>query len=260
MLEQTLKDASADAVETSSASSTAARGARELLATTLAQDDRATGFATVVVADDHPLFVEAVRFALSRHRIDVVGCTGRGDEVVSLIECLEPDVLLLDLAMPGMDGLDCLKQLAERRPAMKVIVLSADDRPEIVERALELGALCFVGKSVEADDLARVILLVSDGSPVVISRGIRAGTPARPTPARVAPLEPATTLTKREREILALVAEGRTNSEVARTLWVTEQTVKFHLSNIYRKLDVQNRTQAAAKARHLGISELPLSA
>ncbi len=258
-MSSTSRDRASDSSNGAASAGSASRAARDILETTFGPPAGAQAVATAVIADDHPLFVEAMRIALSCYGIEAIGSTGRGDEVVPLVEELAPDLVLLDLGMPGMSGLECLPLLGERCPETKVIVVSADDREETVDLALRSGASCFIAKSVKSDDLARAILLVSDNSPVVISR-IRTPTLEQAAVVTAASLDCRPELTKREHEILALVAEGRTNSEVARTLWVTEQTVKFHLSNIFRKLDVANRTQAAAKARQLGLGELETTA
>lgn len=203
----------------------------------------------VVLADDHPLFLEGLEAALEREGLEIVGLAGSGQEVLEIASQVEPDVVLLDVAMPGMDGIECLGELRGRFPAVKVVMLSGSDDNEVVDRCLEAGALCFVGKSVEPADIARALRAVCGGIDVRyqsvggsvaprVEREVSSGTEL---------------LTPREREILRLVAEGGSNAELGRRLWVTEQTVKFHLSNIYRKLGVSNRTQAARRGWELGL-------
>jgi DNA-binding NarL/FixJ family response regulator len=184
--------------------------------------------------------------------LDVVGTTGDGAEVVDLVEATHPDVLLLDLGLPRKSGFDCLRELRERAPQVKVIVLSGSDDPASIDQALELGAICFIGKRVEPADLAATVRMAATDQPIY-RRGSSGAPPRRRAAAETA-LD-AAELTRREKEILRLVSEGHSNAKLAKMLWVTEQTVKFHLSNIYRKLDVENRTQAAAKARHLGFTD-----
>jgi DNA-binding NarL/FixJ family response regulator len=210
--------------------------------------------ARVVVADDHPLFVEALRAVLEQDGIEILGSTGRGDDVVRLVAETSPDVLLLDLAMPRRDGLECLAEIRQRFPEVEVIVVSADDRPDVIECALGLGAVCFVGKTIAPEELTHAIRVVADrSSSVIYAASSAAARQQEKAAGPPAPASPEYGLTKREREILSLVVEGHSNAELARMLWVTEQTVKFHLSNIYRKLSVANRTQAAAKARGLAL-------
>jgi DNA-binding NarL/FixJ family response regulator len=203
----------------------------------------------VVLVDDHPLFVEALRAAVERAGIEVAGTASRGDELMDLMESVEADAVLLDLAMPGLDGYECLAQLRERHPAVRVIVVSATDDEENIRRALDSGAVCFVGKATDPNDLAGAVhVLLSDSIHLEVPRG------ARPGPRNAARNGGgAGLLTPRELEILRLASDGLSNSEMAKQLWVTDQTIKFHLSNIYRKLEVSNRTGASRWAREHGL-------
>jgi DNA-binding NarL/FixJ family response regulator len=203
----------------------------------------------VVLADDHPLYLEALRTALQDREIDVVGTASRGDEVVGLVAELAPDAVLLDLEMPGMNGLSCLAELRARWPELKVLILSGHDGSANIERALASGAACFVAKTADIGDVTHALRMVTE------SRTVHFAPPASTLRVVETPDPEPEQLTRREREILALTAEGLSNSQLARKLWVTEQTVKFHLSNIYRKLEVANRTQAAARARQLRLIE-----
>lgn len=203
--------------------------------------------ANVILADDHPLFLEALREAVERAGITVVGAVTRGDELIELASrTKELDAVLLDLSMPGYDGFRCLELLRATKPKAALIVVSASDDEGDIQRALDLGAVCFVGKATNPEDMAgalHVLLLDSVHLPPSRQNG-------RPVSAVS---ETAARLTRREVEILRLAAEGRSNSEIAGSLWVTEQTVKFHLSNIYRKLGVSNRTGASRWAQQNGL-------
>jgi DNA-binding NarL/FixJ family response regulator len=203
----------------------------------------------VVLADDHPLYLEALRTALRDREIDVVGTAGRGDEVVGLVAELAPDAVLLDLEMPGMNGISCLAELRARWPELNVLILSGHDGSANIERALASGAACFVAKTADIADVIHALRMVTE------SRTVHFAPPVSTLRVVDLPEPEPEQLTRREREILALTAEGLSNSQLARKLWVTEQTVKFHLSNIYRKLEVANRTQAAARARQLRLIE-----
>jgi DNA-binding NarL/FixJ family response regulator len=206
----------------------------------------------VVLVDDHPLFVEALRAAVERAGIEVAGTASRGDELMELMETVEADAVLLDLAMPGLDGYECLAQLRERHPETRVIVVSATDDEANIRRALDSGAVCFVGKATDPNDLAGAVhVLLSDSIHLEVPRG------ARPGPKNGQNGEAAARLTPRELEILRLASDGLSNSEMAKQLWVTDQTVKFHLSNIYRKLGVGNRTGASRWAREHGLLDVP---
>ncbi len=168
---------------------------------------------------------------------------------MELMETVEADAVLLDLAMPGLDGYQCLAQLREHHPSTRVIVVSATDDEENIRRALDSGAVCFVGKATDPNDLAGAVhVLLSDSIHLEVPRGARPGARQSASNGAAAGL-----LTPRELEILRLASDGLSNSEMAKQLWVTDQTVKFHLSNIYRKLEVSNRTGASRWAREHGL-------
>jgi two-component system nitrate/nitrite response regulator NarL len=188
----------------------------------------------VVLADDHPLFLAALRAVLERAGIEVVGSATRGDRLLAFVAELRPDAVLLDIEMPGIDGMTCLRTLRWRWPEIRVVVVSGHEADEQVAEALAAGAAAFVGKTVDVDELTD---LLRPASAKAAGRTAAAGVG----------------LTKREVEILRLAAEGHSNATLARMLWVVEPTVKYHLSNAYRKLGVANRTQAAARARALGL-------
>jgi DNA-binding NarL/FixJ family response regulator len=199
----------------------------------------------IVVADDHGLMVEAVRLALSERReFEIVGVAESGSQVMPVVEQTSPDLVLLDLRMPGMDGLTCLRLLRERAPAVKVVVLSGVDSDSIAEEALARGASAFVSKSVDPQELAGVLL-------EAVERTL--SEPVGRPPSSGAPGARAVGLTDRELEILRALGEGCSNKEIAKLLWLAEQTVKFHLTNIYRKLNVSSRTEAVHWAYSHGL-------
>ena len=203
----------------------------------------------VLLADDHPLILEGVRNALANAEdMEVVGEASTGNEVLPLVRRCSPDVLLLDLRLPGIDGLACLELLAERHPALKVLVMSALVDREHIEAALTRGACSYIAKSINPLDLPSAVRQAVEGS-VYNVLGVAEGDPM--AQARGAGL------TEREATILVGVARGLSNRAIARECWVTEQTVKFHLTNIYRKLDVKNRVEAASAAYRLGIGRSP---
>ena len=208
--------------------------------------------ANVVLADDHPLFLYALKEAVERAGITVSGTAERGDELIGLLARVEADAVLLDLEMPGLDGFECIELLRAHHPEVVVIVVSASDDEESIRRALDLGAVCFVGKATDPHDLAGALhVLLSDSIHIV----------SPPAPSIVSSAnrnsEALSLLTPRELEILRLTANGKSNSEMAKALWVTEQTVKFHLSNVYRKLGVANRTSASRWAQQRGLLDEP---
>jgi NarL family two-component system response regulator LiaR len=205
---------------------------------------------TAVLLDEHPLWLEAVESVLHRLGVQVVGKTTSPNEALALVEDAQPDLLLAEL--PESDestgGAGLLARARQLVPHLKSIVLSADAQSEQIESALRAGAAAYVVKTAHAEDLASAVRQSFDHSVFL------AKTQAAPPPEPVREFDDeAAGLTKREREILQLVAEGHSNAQLARMLWVTEQTIKFHLSNIYRKLEVANRTEASRWAQVHGL-------
>ncbi len=193
----------------------------------------------VLVADDHGLIREAIRLALeSEPDIEIVGEAERGEEVLPRAREARPDVVLLDIKMPGLDGLEVLARLREQYPEIKVAMLSAVDEPEVVAEALQRGAVAYLGKRVGPATIAPTIHKIMEGTLSPETVGL--------ADARAA--LSAASLTPRETEILLRVATGRSNRAIAAELWLSEQTVKYHLTNIYRKLGVRGRTGATRYA------------
>jgi NarL family two-component system response regulator LiaR len=203
----------------------------------------------ILLADDHRLVLTGIRSALAGEEdIEIVGEASGGTEVLPLINRLHPDVALLDIRMPGMDGLALLELIKKRFPDVKVVVLSVYTDAEHIEAVLSRGASGYIVKSINPRDLAAAIRQAVNGT-VFNTIGM---------PAPGATSTASTGLTERELMILRAVARGMSNRAIGRELWVTEQTVKFHLTNIYRKLAVANRTEAARAAYRLGIAESPV--
>ena len=204
----------------------------------------------VAIADDHRLMLDGIKRALeTASDIEVVGEAMSGDAMLALLPTVNPDVVILDLRMPNGDGLDTLTRIRQDHPGMKVIILSMFEDSEHIDQALQRGADGYVVKSINPLDLPSTIRQVVEGT--VHLRGV--ATVASPSDAgalegAARPTSGIGVLTERELTILRLVAEGLSNLDIANRLFVTEQTVKFHLSNIYRKLGVGNRTEATRYA------------
>ena len=201
-----------------------------------------------VLLDPHPIWLDAVEVLLNRVGVHVIGKTSSGGEAIRLVERLDPDLLTVEIdPLPGEpSGLDVLHSVRRSAPGIRAIVLSARDDLADIDEALAAGASAYVVKTAHADDVASAVRQTFDHSVFVPGVQPRAR-PAHPVSAD------GHSLTHREREILRLVAEGHSNAAMARMLWVTEQTVKFHLSNIYRKLHVANRTEASRWAQLNGL-------
>ena len=198
------------------------------------------------MADDHTLMHEAVRLALrDSEDIEVAGTASSGSELLELTPRLAPDVILLDLRMPGMDGMTCLDELHARHPSVKVVILSAVDDPELISGALQRGASSYIVKSVDPRDLAGAIRQVVEGT-VYTGGGVMLQSVDESELGR---------LTAKEQAVLKALARGLSNRQIARELWLAEQTVKFHLTNIYKKLKVANRTEAARFAYRHGLAK-----
>ena len=210
-----------------------------------------------VLLDKHPLWLEAVEQVLSRVDINVVGKATTPERALELIDALEPELFVTGVHMGEgkMDGITCISEARERSPQLRAVVLSRETSTDFIDRALGAGAVAYVFKSAYPDDLASAVRQVFGNSVYFV--GARPGTAAR----QQAVAGPETLdLTRRELEILQLVAEGHSNANLAKRLWVTEQTIKFHLSNVYRKLNVSNRTEAARWAQLHGLLSEPANA
>ena len=206
----------------------------------------------VLLADDHPLMIAAVRSALESEKdFEVVGEATSGSQVMPLVSSARPDVVLIDLRLPEIDGLTCLERISAKHPTVRVLLFSGvDDRAQIAV-ALERGACAYLVKSIHPGDLAAVIRQAVAGS-FFCAAGL--DTVAARSEAHDAGLS------GREAEILCSVARGLSNRAIAKELWLSDQTVKFHLHNIYRKLNVANRTEAAKYAFDHGLHEATAAA
>lgn len=210
----------------------------------------------VLIADDQALFREGLRTLLStRPDIEIVGEAATGAEALGLVERQQPAVVLMDLRMPQMDGIEATARIRDRWPSVRVLVLTTFDDDGNVFGALRAGAAGYLLKDVSSETLVAAIHAAARGESFlqstvtgkVVGAFTRLMGPGAHRPeAMVVPLSP------REREILALVATGASNKEVADRLCLAEGTVKNHVTSILGKLEVRDRTQAALKARELG--------
>ena len=201
----------------------------------------------VVLADDHPMYRYGVAAVLATAaEIELVGEASDGAGLIALVAAERPDVVLTDLAMPGLDGVSACREMLERQPDLGVLVLTMHADDESLVSALRAGARGYLVKGADKAELIRAILAVADGQAVygaAVARRIAelfgSARPALPFP----------DLTPREREVLTLLADGARNSEIARQLGMTDKTVRNHVSAILMKLQVTDRTAAAITAR-----------
>jgi len=207
----------------------------------------------IVIADDHALFRDSLRSLLAARDLEVVGEARNGKEAIELAWKLKPDVLLMDLMMPEMDGLEATKRLAAELPDVKVIVLTASDEESNLFEAIKAGAKGYLLKDLEADKFFSLLEGVAKGEPALTPALARKLLDefARPRSAAREQYDP-DALTDREQEVLELMVEGVTsNRKLASSLGVSENTVKFHVRNILDKLHLHNRAQVVGYAlRH----------
>jgi DNA-binding NarL/FixJ family response regulator len=214
----------------------------------------------VALVDDQQLIRQGIQILLELETdITVVGHANNGREAIALVENVRPDVVLMDIRMPELDGVAATRILQERFSAVGVIILTTFDDDEYVFEGLKAGARGYLLKDVSSDDLAAAIRTVARGEALIqpsITRKVVAEfsrLASRPSDSISAPSSLVEPLTERELEVLRELAHGRSNREIAERLVITEGTVKNHISNLLGKLEVRDRMQAVLKAQQLGL-------
>lgn len=206
----------------------------------------------VLIADDHALFRFGLKAALrAEEDFEVVGEADSGESVVSLAAHLKPQIILMDIQMPGFNGIEATRRILEADPDIGVVVVTMFEEDDSVFAAMRAGARGYVLKEDDADEMIRVIRAVAEGEAHFgqeIARKLR-GFFSRPT----APKEVFPELTPREGEVLDMIARGLNNAEISRRLYVSPKTVRNHVSNIFLKLQVADRSQAIVRAREAGL-------
>jgi len=202
----------------------------------------------IIVVDDHPVVREGLVATLSDEKeFKVVGAVGSAEDALRLVAAQRPDVILLDLELPAQSGLKAIPKLRTARPQSKILILTAYDTDERVIGALQAGAQGYLLKGASLEEIARAIRAVHAGGSYLDPRIAAKVVGALNPHARAA------ALSEREREVLRLVAGGQANKQIARTLGITERTVKFHVTSILTKLGAENRAQAVALATQRGL-------
>lgn len=228
--------------------------------------ERATRPPRIVVVDDHQLLRQALRRALEEAGCNVVSEAGDGDEAVRRAVQLRPDIVVMDVSMPVLDGITATERIHAEAPEVAVLVLTMHGEDDLKAAAVRAGAVAFMTKDSAMHDVVATVRAIADGEELSpdIARGILRELAPMPAPAvatssavavetrpeRVSPL------TAREEEILQLIADGCSTTEVARRLFISGKTVKNHLASIYAKLDARDRTQAVLAAVRIGIVRL----
>jgi DNA-binding NarL/FixJ family response regulator len=212
---------------------------------------------SILLADDHPVVRRGMRSLLeSEPGFSVVGEAGDGLTTIRMVERLQPDVLLLDLMMPSLSGLEALRIIHQRVPRIRVVVLSMHSNSAFVAEALKNGADGYVLKGSTEDDLVRAVREVASGKRFLSAPVTERAIEAYIEQSRTAELDPHETLTPREREVLQLAAEGNTSMEIAARLHLSHRTVENHRANLMRKLGLQNQTELVRYSLRRGLIPL----
>jgi DNA-binding NarL/FixJ family response regulator len=203
----------------------------------------------VVLVDDHPVYREGLAKLLLECGVDVIAQAGNGADALSLVEEMAPDVVVMDLNMPGMSGVDVTRKLVERTPASRVLVVSVSAQEEDVTEAILAGASGYVLKDGPVEEVVAGIQAAANGESLIspriatmLLRRMRLDEPAEVDTPAITPLS------ERELQVLRLVAEGKGNQEIGEALYIGQSTVRNHISSILMKLQVENRVQAAVRA------------
>ncbi len=211
----------------------------------------------VLIADDHAVVRQGLRTFLElQEDVEVVGDVADGEQAVAAALDLDPDVVLMDLVMPGVDGVEAIGRIAQRSPATRVIALTSFLDDDKVLPAVRAGAAGYLLKDVGPNDLVRAIRTVHEGE-ALLHPAVAARLMEEVAGPRLTSVQDGDPLTARERDVLAEIARGLSNKRIARELGISEATVKVHVSNVLRKLGVTDRTQAALHAVREGLVDAP---
>ncbi len=213
----------------------------------------------IVLIDDHKLVRQAVNRALTDGGFDVIAEAGDGEEGIRVVNEHKPDIVMLDVTMPVMDGLSALKIIKSQHPEVRVIMLTMHGESTVVNQAINSGATAFMTKDAPMAEVVDVVRKVSEGeliSPTIAKELLDSGSKETLTEDDDASDIDTGILTKRESEILQLIADGKSTNDVAESLFISVKTVKNHLASIYDKLDARDRTQAVLTGLRTGIIEI----
>ena len=209
---------------------------------------------TVLIADDHQLLRQALRRAMEDAGLIVLGEAGDGEEAVQLVDKLRPELVIMDVTMPVLGGIEATRRLHAAHPDLPIVVLTMHDEEALREEALRAGASAFLTKDSSMQEVVATAIATAAGEALSaeLAGSILTELTAPPPPTATEP----SPLTRREEEILQLIADGYSTSEVASRLFISGKTVKNHLASVYDKLDARDRTQAVLSAVRIGIIHL----
>jgi DNA-binding NarL/FixJ family response regulator len=205
----------------------------------------------LLLADDHTMLRESLRRTMEAEGLEVVGEAGDGEEAARLADELHPDVILMDVSMPVLDGVEATRRIAEQTPGVAVVMLTMHADADVVARAIKAGAVGYLVKDCTTEELVRTVRQAASGETAISTELAASMLTEMRTPAAVESV-----LSKREEEVLQRIAEGASTTEVAEQLYISVKTVKNHLASIYEKLDARDRTQAVLQAVKMGIVRL----
>ena len=210
----------------------------------------------LILVDDHKMLREGLRRSLEELGFAVIAEAGDGEEGVRLAAAMRPDVMLMDVSMAEMDGVEATRQIVERNPNAKVVMLTMHADRDVVDRALKAGAVGYLTKDCSMDEVAEAVRMAANGE-TALSPALAAGflAEARKLDSG-AERDEDRIITRREEEVLQLIADGCSTPEVAAKLYISQKTVKNHLASIYEKLNARDRTQAVITAVRMGIITL----
>jgi len=208
----------------------------------------------VLLADDHTMLRQSLRRALTEHGLEVVGEAGDGEDAARLAIELLPDVVLMDVSMPVLDGVDATRVIRDGAPSVQVVILTMHADKGVLDRAIRAGAVGYLVKDCTMEEVVRTVRQAASGETTLSAE--LAGAMLAEAVQPVVGVSSESIITKREEEVLQLIAEGLSTTEVATKLFISVKTVKNHLASVYQKLDSRDRTQAVVRAVKMGIIRL----
>ena len=209
----------------------------------------------LMLADDHRMLREGLSRSMSEHGFDVVGEARDGVEAVNMAYSVNPDVILMDVTMPEMDGVEACRQVRAAVPGTRVVMLTMHADQEVLANAIRAGACGYLVKDCSTEEIAAAVRMAANGD-TALSPQLAASMLDEVRKLDMAPSREERVVTKREEEVLQLIADGCSTSEVADQMYISQKTVKNHLASIYQKLDARDRTQAVLQAVRMGIVSL----
>ena len=215
--------------------------------------DSDIGRIRILVADDHPVYRDGLRALAARSPdLELVGEAADGTEAVAMAEQALPDVILMDLRMPGMTGIEATRAILDRRPETRILILTMSEDDDSLFAAMRAGARGYLPKDADSEELIRAIRAAALGE-VIFGASIASRLQAFFAPTRARAADPFPELTEREDEVLELIAQGRSNHDIAARLQISDKTVRNHVANVFNKLRVADRAQAIVRAREAGL-------